>query len=363
MVKSWWQKLDYILILLVLLLVVFGLVIIYSANKNDPTASGEFKRQIIYFIAGLFLLAAFASVDYHILTGFEKYFYIINVLILIAVFFVGQSALGAQRWLSVGFFSFQPSELAKIFIILSLAARLSRDDALSYENLAVTFLYIGFPIVLILMQPDLGSALVLLAILFCMLFVRGANPLHIAGLIVMGLAASPFVLKDYQKQRLLVFIHPESDPTGAGWNIIQSVIGIGSGRLWGKGLFSGTQTQLRFVPEHSTDFIFTVLGEELGFMGAAALIILYFFFLWKIIRIARESKDLTGTMIAAGIAGMFFFHIFVNLGMTMGIMPVTGIPLSFISYGGSSLITNMIAVGLLLNISMRRELFFKDSSG
>jgi rod shape determining protein RodA len=213
--------------------------------------------------------------------------------------------------------------------------------------------------VLIMLQPDLGTSLVLLAVLFAMLFIRGFNPLFILASIVAGIGISPFILKEYQRQRLLVFLNPEADPTGAGWNVIQSVVGIGSGRLWGKGLFSGVLTQLRFVPEHSTDFIFAVLGEELGFVGGAALIALYFFLIWKMTRIAKKARDLDGTLIAVGIATMFFFHIFVNMGMTMAIMPATGIPLPFVSYGGSALLANMIAIGILLNISMGREHFFK----
>ncbi len=361
MYKSWWAKIDYVLIFLVLILVIYGLILIYSASGQDLSPDGEFRRQLSYLALGLLMLIICTAVNYEIFAGFELYTYVFTLIILVAVIFVGQEALGAQRWIRIGFFSFQPSEFAKIFVIISMAVRLSKDDALKLDNLAGTFIYLGLPMVLVMMQPDLGTALVLVAVLFTMLFVRGFNPLYILGLVVAGAGVSPFLLKEYQKQRLSVFLDPYSDPTGAGWNVIQSIVGIGSGKLWGRGLFSGTLTQLQFVPEHSTDFIFAVLGEELGFVGGASLILLYFFLLWKTIHIARQSRDLTGSLIATGISAMFLFHIFINLGMAMGIMPATGIPLPFVSYGGSSLVASLMACGLLLNISLRREQFFKKS--
>ncbi len=358
--KSWWHRLDFVLILLVLALVCFGFLMIASANYQDVEAQGELYRQIFYFFVGIVFMIIFASIDHELLAGFERYFYIVTILLLLLVLFFGRTALGATRWIKVGFFSFQPSEFAKIFLIISLAHHLSKENALKADSLATLFLYIGIPMVLIILQPDLGTSLVLVAVLFVMLYVRGFSPWYILGFSALGLAVSPFVLREYQKKRLLIFLNPQSDPTGAGWNIIQSMISIGSGRLWGKGLFSGTQIQLRFVPEHSTDFIFAVIGEELGFIGGVGIIVLFGFFLWRIISIAKRCHDLTGTLMAVGIAAMFLFHIFVNIGMTCGIMPVTGIPLPFISYGGSSLITNMIAVGILLNISKGKDLFFKQ---
>jgi rod shape determining protein RodA len=357
--KSWWNNFDFVLLSLVLILVVFGHIIIYSANHQDAEGMAEFKRQVVYFVLGIVLLIIFTLSDYKTLVRMESYLYFTGVLILLLVLFIGQSALGAQRWINLGLFSFQPSEFAKIIVIISLASRLSRENALKFEELAGTFLYVGVPMILILMQPDLGTSLVLVTILFAMLFVRGFNLLYIGGFTLTGAALLPFVLKEYQKQRLLTFLNPEQDPAGAGWNIIQSMISIGSGRLIGKGLCMGTLTQLSFVPEHSTDFIFAVLGEELGFLGGASLILLFFFFFWKIFRVAKRAKDMTGVLLASGIGAMFFFHVFVNIGMTIGVMPVTGVPLPFISYGGSALVTNMIAIGILLSISMRKETFFK----
>ncbi|MCE1246473.1 MAG: rod shape-determining protein RodA [Firmicutes bacterium] len=359
MYKSWILKLDYVLILLMVVLVVYGLIIIYSANNKDMGAGSEFIRQIRYFVIGLVFLILFASIDYQFWVRMEPYLYLLNLLILGAVLVAGKEALGAQRWISIGGFTFQPSEFAKILMILCLAIRLSDEDALQTEKLVGTLIYLGIPMALIMKQPDLGTALVLIAILFAMLFVRGLNPAWILASVAAGMGISPFVLKEYQKTRLLVFLNPDVDPTGSGWNIRQSMIGIGSGKLWGKGLLFGTQTQLQFVPEHSRDFIFTVLGEELGFMGGASLIALYFFLLLKILKIAQEARDFFGTLIATGVGAMLFFHVFINIGMTMGIMPVTGIPLPFLSYGGSAIITNMMAIGLLLSISLRKEQFFK----
>jgi rod shape determining protein RodA len=359
MYKSWILKLDYILILLMIILVAYGLIVIYSANGGDMASGSEFIRQLKYFAIGLLFLVIFASLDYQLWVRMEPYLYILNLVILGAVLVAGKEALGAQRWISIGSFTFQPSEFAKILMIICLAIRLSDENALQFEKLAGTIVYLGIPMALIMKQPDLGTALVLIAIFFAMLFVRGLNPVYILAAIAAGIGISPFVLKEYQKTRLLVFLNPDMDPTGSGWNLRQSMIGIGSGKLWGKGLLFGTQTQLQFVPEHSRDFIFTVLGEELGFMGGASLIALYFFLLLKILKIAQEAKDSVGTLIATGVGAMLFFHIFINIGMTMGIMPVTGIPLPFLSYGGSAIITNLMAIGLLLSIQLRREQFFK----
>jgi rod shape determining protein RodA len=359
--KSWFKNIDYVLLLIVFVLALYGLIIIYSANFQDPGGEGEFNRQVNYFFAGLILLAVFAMIDYKTLVKLEIYLYIASVLILLLVIFIGHSALGAQRWISIGSFSFQPSEFVKITLIIFLSSRLSRENALKFEEIAGTFLYVGITLILILIQPDLGTALVLVAIFFAMLFIRGFNPLYIGSVALAGAAVLPFVLKEYQKQRLLTFLDPEKDPTGAGWNIIQSMTSVGSGRFLGRGLMQGTLTQLSFVPEHSTDFIFAVLGEELGFLGGASLILLYFFLLWKIFRVAKRAKDMPGVLMSVGIFAMFFFHIFVNIGMTIGVMPVTGVPLPFMSYGGSSLLTNLISVGILLSIFARKERFFKET--
>ena len=206
-------------------------------------------------------------------------------------------------------------------------------------------------------QPDLGSSMVLLAIFFVMMFAGGANIKLLSGLILSGVLLAPiawFSLEGFQKKRILVFLNPNMDPLGAGYHVIQSKIAVGSGGLLGKGLYRGTQNQLQFLPEQHTDFIFSVLGEELGFIGGILLLVLYLFLILRMLNIASKSKDLYGMLIIVGVITMFTFHIFINIGMTIGIMPITGLPLPFMSYGGSSFITNMIAVGLVLNVGMRR---------
>jgi rod shape determining protein RodA len=211
---------------------------------------------------------------------------------------------------------------------------------------------------LILVQPDLGTALVLVAVTLILFYFIGLKPWILFSTLFFGLAMAPFILHDYQKQRLLTFINPEGDPEGGGWNLIQARIAIGAGKIWGKGIFLGTQNQLNFVPEHSTDFIFTIVGEELGIIGAVGILLLYFYLLWQGLSVARDSRDLFGTLLAIGIVAMFGFHIFVNIGMNIGIMPVAGIPLPFISYGGSSLLTSMISIGILGSIYYRKGHIF-----
>jgi rod shape determining protein RodA len=279
---------------------------------------------------------------------------------LLAVMFVGQSALGAQRWIQIGPISLQPSEFSKLIMIVSLASLLDKRAGRlnSLKEVIPVFLYVGIPFLLVMKQPDLGTALVFLAILFGMIYVAGINTRVLMMIFGAGLAFLPIFwhfLKDYQKMRLTVFIDPNVDPLGSGYHIIQSKIAIGSGMLFGKGLFGGTQSQLNFLPENHTDFIFAVVGEELGFVGAALILILYFILLYRGIKIAGIARDNFGTLLATGITSMLTFHVLVNVGMTAGIMPVTGIPLPLMSYGVSALTTNLISIGILLNIYMRRQ--------
>jgi rod shape determining protein RodA len=212
---------------------------------------------------------------------------------------------------------------------------------------------------LIMLQPDLGTALVFIAILFAMLYMSGVPAKHLLVLLLIGAAASPIAytygLKEYQRQRLLIFLDPYKDPTGFGYNVIQSTIAIGSGRLFGKGFLAGSQTQLNFLPEHHTDFIFSVVGEEWGFIGAVVVLALFFTIVWRGLRTAAEARDMYGTLVATGLTTMFLFHVLINVGMNMSAMPVTGIPLPFLSYGGTSLMTNLMAVGIMLNIQARRQ--------
>ncbi|MDF9408309.1 rod shape-determining protein RodA [Pelotomaculum isophthalicicum JI] len=381
------KKLDHTILISVSMIILLGLIVIYSATKPtellpvagsvaksaDPFAF--VKRQIIFVFLGIGMMCMMLYIHYEDLIKHMKSLYIINLIMLGAVIFFGVSELGAQRWISIMGFHFQPSEFSKLIIIVCFAAFLtSRKKKLNrFRDLLPSFAFFGVPIMLILKQPDLGTALVFFAVMFGMLFVSGANPRLLVLIIVVALGAVSLwiwahfwleanrgvqlwmPLKDYQLNRLIIFINPWQDWHGAGYNVIQSQIAIGQGGFWGRGLFQGSQTHGDFLPIQETDFIFSVVGEELGFIGAVILLTLYFIVIYRCILITMNAKDDFGTLLAAGVVSMLTFHVLVNVGMTCGIMPVTGIPLPMFSSGGSSMITNLAALGLLLNINMRRQ--------
>ena len=359
------KNLDWTMIAVTMAIMVFGFVAIRSATAPSLY---YLKRQLLWAAIAWGLVAVILTSDY---TGWARYanlLYGLNVVMLTAVRFLGHEALGAQRWLKVGPFQLQPSEFAKVLVIITLATALSRRGRIiTWTDLFLAMAPILPPVILVLIQPDLGTSLVFVAIMVGMLFVAGAPVRKLVTLFGGGLAAAvsvvfvqlrlhlTFPLSPYQLKRIIVLINPEADPTGSGYHVLQSKIAIGSGGALGKGLFFGTQTQLSFLPERHTDFIFSVIGEELGFIGAVALLALFLILLLRASRVIRESKDLFGTLLATGVTSMIAFHLLVNVGMTMGIMPVTGIPLPFVSYGGSPTMANAIAVGMLLNVYMRRQ--------
>lgn len=359
------RKVDLLLILGVLALCSYGALMIFSATQGNVKPGEDpytfLKRQIVWIVLGIVIAAFLTFSDYNLLRHYLVPIYVLNLLLLILVFFIGQESHGAQRWIPFGIFHLQPSEFAKIFLIIVLAILLSarKGEATGLADIGLSFLFAALPWVLIFIQPDLGTALVLFAILMGMLIAAGMKMRYFA-VIVLSCVLIAFlminfqVLKDYQMKRIMVFVDPGIDPLGAGYNIQQSKIAVGSGQLTGKGLFSGTQTNLQFLPARHTDFIFAVVGEELGFLGSTLLLGLYFIVISRGIRIAATSKNMLGTLIAVGVVSMWLFQIMVNIGMTIGIMPITGIPLPFISSGGSSLWANMIGVGLLLSIYARR---------
>lgn len=357
--KPWWHRIDFTLIITTLTLIFIGLIMIYSANGKEAGQSAEVRRQILYIIVGIVVLVLFTAIDYELWGRLYRHIYVLTIVLLIVVLFIGHTVQGAQRWIPLGpLGSFQPSEMAKLALIITLARFLTLSESFRPITIVYAAIVMAVPGILILVQPDLGTALVLIAITLVLFYSVGVRPWILLSAIVAGLSLGPLVLKEYQKKRLLMFINPEGDPEGGGWNLIQAKIAIGSGKLAGKGIFLGTQNQLNFVPEHSTDFIFTVVGEELGLTGAVGILILYLYLLWKGLSIAQASRDSFGTLLAVGIVTMFGFHLFVNMGMNLGIMPVTGIPLPFISYGGSSLLTNMMAVGILGSVYFRRGKIF-----
>ncbi len=359
--RPWYESFNWPLVLACVVVTVAGIVFIGSATLHTPSESSEVRNQTIYAVLGIALMFGLAFVDYHLWQRWAAPIYVVNVVLLVFILIKGHSALGAQRWISIGSFTFQPSEPAKLSLAIAVAALLCRSSYQKLQELLFPLVVVGIPALLILKQPDLGTTLVLGAILTAELFFGLPNLLDFGIYIGSIVAASAFVLssekilKPFQRARLLVFLNPKADPQGAGWNLNQSKIAVGSGEWFGKGLYRGTQTQLNFVPEHSRDFIFTVVGEEVGFIGALVLLALYVIIVAGAMRAVFAARDRFGVLLGVGLVAMLAFHMIVNIGMTIGIMPITGIPLPFMSYGGSSILTNFIAVGMLLNIAIQRD--------
>lgn len=354
------RNIDKLLLFATLALGVFGIIMIFSATRADSPSTYYLKRQLMFFILALLFMLLGAGFDYHKIMPYAKIIYGITVFLLMVVLLFPARG-GAHRWITLPFFEPQPSEIAKLAVIIMLATFIAdrRMELSSFKDFGKALGIALVPMFFIFLEPDLGMTLSLFIIAVGMLLVGGATLRQMAilgaGSLVAVVAGLQFhLLKSYQLSRLLVFLKPDMDPLESGYNLLQSKIAIGSGQLVGKGLFQGTQTNLKFIPEHHTDFIFSVIGEELGFIGGIVLLALFAVLLWRAFKIAITARDAFGTMLAVGIVVMFFFQIVVNVGMTMGIMPITGIPLPFVSYGGSSLIVNFFCVGLLLNIGMRR---------
>lgn len=431
------KSLDCTLIIAVTALVLFGLVAIGSATLEFTGDSFSrlkdanvlvrllyldytyMVKQLIWFLIGIVFMGVIIYIPYEDLLKHTRLFYILNLIILGAVLVTGHTTYGAQRWIDVGPFAFQPSEFSKVLMIITFTSFLAKRQGklVRLSDLFPCLIYVGIPIILVLKQPDLGTSLVFIAVMFSMLFFAGARSSILLGILGAGMALVAglflahlylhdidlqgkeqlaaleqerqvatersqrqeldekyqqvseqyrrirelheklhnYTLKEYQMTRLLIFLNPNNDLLGAGYHIWQSLIAIGSGGLVGKGLLGGTQSHLTFLPARHTDFIFSVVGEEFGFLGALVLLGLFLIILSRGIGIALGARDLTGTLLAMGVVSMFAFHVFVNVGMTAGIMPVTGIPLPFFSYGGSNMIMSMMALGLLLNVHVRRR--------
>lgn len=356
------RNLDWALVGVTLLLSVIGVLILYSINfkAQNLAVPVDWRLQVVYVALGVVAFVVMATIDYRLWGRVTAWLYALALALLAAVAITGKSALGAQRWLDLGFFQFQPSELAKIVLIFSLARFLS----VNYEQmhrikyLLWSMVYMLVPVAFVLAQPDLGTALVLMVIWLAMVLMTKIRLLHLGGLAAAGLAVLPLLLRmlrPYQRQRLATFFNPLADPLRTGYNVVQSTITVGSGQLTGRGLASGSQSQLNFLPSQHTDFIFAVLAEKMGFVGSLLLIGLFAVLLWRGLTIAWGAGDRFGFLVAVGIVTMILFHFFVNVGMNMGIMPVTGIPLPFVSYGGTSLLVGMASVGLLQSIASRRK--------
>lgn len=342
-----------------------GFVALYSAissGGNGPHAMVYYK-QLIWYMLGLGVMVVSFCFNYKKLDRWGVVLYIIAVSLLVCVLFFGKYVSGSRRWLILGPVSFQPSEVMKVMLIIVLARYYSRNadtGGLTLRQLLTPMILTTIPFVLIVKQPDLGTAILLALIAASMTLFVKIERRSLVYLVIAGVVTIPlvwFYLKGYQKQRILTFLNPDRDPLGAGYHIIQSKIAIGSGMLYGKGFLKGTQNALNFLPEQHTDFIFSVLAEEWGFLGSSIVLLIFLLLILWGLNIALGCRDPFGTILSVGISAMIFWQVFVNIGMVMGLMPVVGVPLPFVSYGGSSIMTMMVCIGLLLNISMRRFLF------
>ena len=368
--SRYWKKIDWLLLGIAAALIVTGLLVIYATSfiGNAFASPTDFWHQIIFAILGVIVCYFLMRTDYRVWRGLSSWLYAGMVLSLIIVLVASHAVLGASRWINLGFFQFQPSEFAKLVIIIVLARFFSDnyDRLRSPKYLLISILYLLLPVVLVMRQPDLGTALVLLAVWFSMVLISSVRRLHILIMVGLVLAATPFLLKmlkPFQRARLTTFLNPTADPLHTGYNAVQSTITVGSGGFFGRGLTAGTQTQLGFLPTlaQHTDFVFAALSEKMGFVGSALIIMLFLGLLLRGIQIAYKAKDRFGMFLATGIVAMLAFHVFINIGMNIGIAPVTGIPLPFVSYGGTSMIVDLAAIGLLESIAMRRKKIEFDS--
>jgi len=359
---------DISLVIAPILLVMIGISVIYSLmiiNGNSTVIT----HQIVYALIGLVFLIGATFVDYRFFRGTSWIFYTISVLLLIAVDLFGKITNGSQNWLDLKVFQLQPSEIAKVFLICALASFFGdKIRNIRWRDILISFVIFAIPLGLILKEPDFGSALVLCFVYLVMLFAARPTKFQSAT-IILGIAmfcsvvllsvynVKPFggLLHDYQRSRVLVFINPERDPLGSGYNVRQAQITIGSGGIFGKGLGNGTQSQLQFLPEAHTDFIFAGIAESYGFVGAFIVLCLYLFLFSRLIDVGVLSRDNFGMLISFGVVAMFFFHVLINIGMNIGLMPVTGIPLPFLSSGGTSLIMSLFAVGLIESVFIRHK--------
>jgi rod shape determining protein RodA len=356
---------DWRLFLLTLVFVLIGVLTIYSANYSitEKHAGALPSRQLIWLGLGLIAMLTAIAFDYHHIDRIAYPFYGMILLLLILVLAIGHSGGGSQRWINLGFFRLQPSEPAKLAIVLLMAKYLQDSEpAKGYRlrDLWVPFALVGPLVILTLVQPDLGTALILAIVFLSMILVGGLRLRSFLCLAGTGVALFPIAwhfLKPYQRARILTFLDPDRDPLGAGYHVIQSKIAIGSGRLFGKGYLHGTQNRLDFLPAQHTDFIFAVFSEEWGFLGCVILLLLYLIMIAYCLRLMQRAKDRFGALLVFGMLAIFFWHVAINVAMVSGLMPVVGVPLPMVSYGGSALASMMFAIGVMINVSMRRYIF------
>lgn len=348
------KNFDWFLVGAAAFLCSIGIAVLFSTTYDFKMTS-EAMRQVMFVILGFAALFAVAQVDYRAYRSYSGILYILVIVLLLSVRFFGKTALGATRWIDFGLFQFQPSLVAQLLMAIILAKYFSDhyEELRGIKAIAKSGVFVAIPTVLTALQPDLGTAFVFVFLWFCMLVFSNAKKIYVLAMAVLGVFSLPVAwlfLKDYQKARVSTFINPAADPQGAGWNVTQAQIAIGSGQLWGRGLGHGTQSQLNFIPEKHTDFIFASMAEEMGFLGVFVVLFLYGVMFLRGVKTAILARDFFGAYLAIGILAMIFVHVFVNIGMNLGIMPVTGIPLPFISYGGTPIIVDLAALGILESI-------------
>ena len=367
MKKKFLKNIDWWILICSILLLLIGLVALFSATYENGLS--EFKKQIIWFIISIPIIFIVMLIDYDILARYSWIFYWIFIILLIAVLFTSPIN-GATSWFEISSgLKFQPSEFAKIVVIFFIAAVMvriqknSRNDINRFSKMLLIIAAIGLPLFLIVIQPDYGTAMAFIVAVSMMLFVAGLDKKYIFIALLLIVISLPilyfFVLPEHAKTRIHVYLNPNIDPRGSGYNVIQSKLAIGAGQLFGMGILKGNQTQLGYLYPKTTDFIFSVIGEEFGFIVSSTVIVIYVILISRSIYIAKTAKNDLGSYIAIGIAGIFMFHMIENIGMTMGLLPITGVPLPFVSYGGSSLVTNFMCIAVLLNISgLRKKAFY-----
>ena len=353
-------QLDWIIIVSFFLLVTIGLMVLYSISSiNNQLDLAHFSRQLLAFVIGLILMFLVAFYDYRTFNSFSTKFYFLAVLVLVMVFFLGIRVRGTTGWIGFLSYNFQPVEMVKVVVIIFLASFLSKKkiEFSNFVKIVASAILVSVPIFLIIKQPDFGSALIIIGIWIGMLLVSGISKKSILALVIIffvSTAGGFFMLKDYQKNRIINFVNPQNDPQGSGYNVTQSIVAVGSGGIFGKGLGHGSQSQLNFLPEKHTDFIFAVIAEELGLIGSIFVILLFGVILYRFSRIASLARDNFGYLLSVGVMIMFFIQIFINIGMNIGIAPVTGVPLPLLSYGGSSMISILVSIGLVQSVYIRR---------
>ena len=372
--ERWFAKLPWGMVGIILSLAAIGLAAVYSATYTSRGPSPLFYKQLVWVSIGLVVMFLAVLPDYHTMGRYAYVLALISLGLLVLVMFMGKTGMGAQRWLAIGPFAFQPSELAKLSLTLALARYFAEDPkqgGYDLRDLAVPGVMVLFPLALVLKQPDLGTALMLLLTSSLMIVIAGIRLRSVIIVLVTGMVIVSSVffvppvrhkiwgsLKPYQQNRIRAFVDPGSDPLGSGYHANQSKIAVGSGQITGKGYRKGTQSQMAFLPERHTDFIFAVIAEETGLVGASVLVLLYLSLLLIGVDTAKNAKDRLGVLMASGIVSMISLYVFINVGMAVGIVPVVGVPLPLVSYGGTSIITTFLALGLLLNIQIRRFMLF-----